>query len=161
MLRYEKNIFKHGHRGKLGHLLTGKLVDIKDLTRYWQPTKFWYDYILLHMMTFWPRINSSRLFSRSANLCVGNMMTYKQIVLEDNYCTPYNLWPDNQWSLSTGHSKHTKFQLCRGFYEDICCMDNLWFKDLLIDDVFLELSKSLTFSTKYLAVFCFWRCFHT
>lgn len=34
MLCYEKNIFKHGHRGKLGHLLTGKLVDIKDLTRY-------------------------------------------------------------------------------------------------------------------------------
>lgn len=33
MLRYENNIFKHGHRGKLGHLLTGKLVDIKDWTK--------------------------------------------------------------------------------------------------------------------------------
>lgn len=33
MLHYENNIFKHGHRGKLGHLLTGKLVDIKDWTK--------------------------------------------------------------------------------------------------------------------------------
>lgn len=59
------------------------------------------------------------------------------------------------WSL-----KAYQVSIVLGFYEDMCCMDNLWFKYLSTDSVFLELSKYLTFSTKYLAVFCFKRCFH-